>query len=125
MTKKEQIVPLGHRLLIKPDEVKEEVSEGGIVLTNETIKADEQAVVRGTVLAIGTTCWKDLGNRQIVIVKDKVTEVISDGDPWCKVGDRVYFQRYSGMRIPNELGKYRADVLLLGDQDVTALSIEE
>lgn len=121
----EVIVPLGHRLLIKPDEVKEEVTDGGIVLIDETIKADEQATVKGTVLAIGSTCWKDLGNRQIVIVKDNVTEVISDGKPWCKVGDKVYYQRYSGMRIPNELGKYRSDVLLLGDQDVTALSIEE
>ena len=76
------------------------------------------------VIAIGSTCWKDLGNRQIVIVKDNVTEVVSDGKPWCKIGDKVYYQRYSGMRIPNEMGKYRTDVLLLGDQDVTALSIE-
>jgi len=120
----EKIIPLGHRLLIKPQEVKEQRTEGGIVLVDETVKADERAQVKGVVIAIGATCWKDLGNRQLIFVKEKVTQIVSDGVPWCKVGDTVYFQRYSGMRIPDDFGNYRKDVLLLGDQDVTALSLE-
>ena len=101
--------PLGHRVLIKPDFV-EEKSKGGIILAQDTVKQEQGAQVIGTVLDIGSTCWADS----------------ADGEPWCKVGDRVIFAKYSGMKIWNPVeGKYREDILIVNDLDICGLVTEE
>ena len=125
LKKPQTLKPLGHRLLVRPLKVKEETSKGGIILNDATVKADQLAQVSGEVIDVGDTCWKDLGNETISFTKDGVTHTKDVGKPWCKVGDIVYYQRYSGMRIPDEDGTFREDVLLLGDQDITALVIKE
>lgn len=103
------IAPLGHRVLLKPDVV-EEKSKGGIILHNELTKQEQQAQVVGTVLAIGPTCWADTPT----------------GEPWCKVGDRIVFAKYSGLRLWNPAeGKYRDDLVLINDLDVCGLVTEE
>lgn len=96
------IRPAGHRILIEPEKV-EGVSKGGIVIPKEVNKEEQKAQVIGLVLDIGPTAYAD------------------QDTPWCKVGDRVLYQRYSGMRIPDENGKLRDDRLLLNDLDVTAV----
>ena len=103
------ILPLGHRVLIKPDNV-EGTSKGGIILPEELKKQEQGAQVVGTVLAIGETCWMDTPS----------------GEPWCQEGDRVVFAKYSGMKIWNPVeGKYREDLLIVNDLDITALITEE
>lgn len=99
-------IPVGHRVLIKPDAV-EEVSKGGIIVTTESTKRLEQsAQVIGTVVDLG---------------KEAFFEYVEKGfEPWCKVGDRVTYQKYSGMKLPN-----LPDVLLLNDMDITGVVIEE
>ena len=100
--------PLGHRVLIKPDDV-EAKSKGGIILPDDLTKQERGAQVVGTVMDIGETCWAD-----------------TPGDPWCQVGDRVIFAKYSGMKIWNPVdGKYRDDLLIVNDLDITALITEE
>lgn len=104
-----KVIPLGHRVLVKPDFV-EEKSKGGIILAQDTVKQEQGAQVIGTVLDIGTTCWIDSG----------------DGTPWCKIGDRVVFAKYSGMKIWNPVeGKYRDDILIVNDLDICGLVAEE
>lgn len=101
--------PLGHRVLIKPDEV-DSKSKGGIYLPDELTKQERGAQVIGTVLDIGSTCWTDT----------------PDGVAWCKVGDRVVFAKYSGMKIWNPIeGKYRDDILIVNDLDICGLVTEE
>lgn len=101
------VEPLGHRVLIKPDFV-EEKSKGGIILAHETVKQEQGAQVIGTVLAVGTTCWAEFD------------------EPWCKVGDRVIFAKYSGMKIWNPVeGKYREDILIVNDLDICGRVTEE
>lgn len=101
-----QIVPVGHRVLIKPDEV-EEVTPGGIVIPKPHLEKEKLAQAIGTVVAVGLDCWK---------------EFIS---PWAKVGDKVVYQRYAGMRIPDGKGGFVEDAILLNDLDVTGIILED
>lgn len=99
-----KVRPIGHRVLIKPDKV-EEVSKGGIIIAKPAIDKEQLGQVTGIVLAIGEDCWREY---------DK---------PWCQVGDRVLYQRYAGMRVPdNECeGGFRSDMVLLNDLDITGV----
>lgn len=96
------IAPVGHRVLVKPLPL-EKQSKGGIILTTDDRK--EKAQVRGTVVAIGPNAWK----------------AFDDGEPWCKVGDEVWFAQYGGylVRDPETDEEYR----LLNDEDVCAVRV--
>jgi len=90
----------GRRLLIKADAV-EKVSEGGIILNvNEKMERAGQNI--GTVVSIGHLCWADF----------------EDGQPWCKVGDRVYFSRYAGRFLADPYTK--EEYMIMNDEDVLA-----
>lgn len=88
------LVVKGHRLLIKPDAVKERMNEQvpdelrkkgfEIGMTKEQEQREEVASRIGTVIGIGNTAWCSFDK------KDPAWE------PWCKVGDRVTFARYAG-----------------------------
>ena len=99
------VKPVGHRVLIKPEKVAE-VSKGGIVIARPAIEKEQLAQVMGVVLAVGEDCWQEY----------KL--------PWCKVGDRVLYQRYAGMRVPDGRGGFRDDMVLLNDLDITAIAEE-
>ena len=92
------INPAGHRILIKPQEVKK-VSAGGIILSTESSGEREQmANTTGVVIAMGDTCYD---NRPT---------------PWCKVGDKVIFAKYAGLLYKGKDGKnYR----MVNDKDIT------
>jgi chaperonin GroES len=95
-------IPLGHRLLVLPDPV-EEKTASGIVLARETTGRDEMAQVRGTLVAVGTGCWKD------------TTE-----PNWAEPGDRIVFGKYAGlMWVGNDGKKYR----ILNDLDIVGREI--
>lgn len=93
------ITPLGHRLLIKPIEI-EEKTEGGIWKPQQTTEMERAGVDKGTVVAIGTTCWLDPS---------------FGGKPWCKVGDKVVWARYAGKPVKDADG---TEYHLLNDEDV-------
>lgn len=88
------LVVKGHRLLIKPDAVKEKFNENvpaelkkvgfQIELTKEQEQREEVASRTGTVIGIGNTAWHAFDKNS------------PDWKPWCKVGDRVTFARYAG-----------------------------
>lgn len=96
------IVPVGHRVLVKPLPL-EKQSKGGIILSHDERK--EKAQVRGTVVSIGPTAWKAFDN----------------GEPWAAVGDEVWFAQYGGylVRDPETDEEYR----LLNDEDVCAVRV--
>lgn len=114
MTRK--YIPCGHRVLVKPDSLFEVDSrfkkaiEAKILLPRqEQFLREEAAVEVGTVLGLGITAFKDFGD-----------------DPWCKVGDKVYFARYSGKRLPDpeNVDDVTKWILILNDEDVIAI-VEE
>lgn len=101
-----QIAPVGHRVLIRPEKV-EEVSRGGIVIAKPHVEKEQLAQVCGEVLATGADCWREYES------------------PWCKVGDKVLYQRYAGMRVPDGKGGFRDDMVLLNDLDITGIVLED
>ena len=92
------INPVGWRVLIKPQEVRE-VSEGGIILTTEVTKDREQmGNTTGVVVAMGSQCYAD------------------EPAPWCAIGDKVIFAKYAGLLYLGKDGfKYR----MINDKDIT------
>lgn len=108
---------VGHRVLIKPDPVEERTGSGIWIHTPETAKLEEAAQVRGTVVAIGPTAWHAFdrynpdGTRNTSWVE------------WCKVGDKVYYAKYSVKRITDtETGE---EYVIANDQDIVAIDIPE
>lgn len=93
------IIPLLHRVLVKPDKV-EEVSKGGIILSVDT-KREQAAAEKGTVISIGPTAFKDYGGDENTL----------------KPGDRVAYAKYAGKTIKEEDIEY----ILLNDEDITAI----
>ena len=99
--------PLGHRVLVKQEKLEEvddvfaRAHKAGIIWSDEHTKREQAAVDKGTVVAIGSTAWKDFG-----------------GDPWCAVGDNVYFARHAGrfLKDPNTGEEFT----ILNDEDIIA-----
>lgn len=91
------IVPAGHRVLIRPDEISEKTS-GGIILAQTTKDREQQATMRGVVVEVGENAWK----------------AFDDGKPWAKVGDKVVFRKYAGEKVPEGDNEYR----VVNDEDI-------
>ena len=95
------IVPCGHRVLVKIDEVAE-TSKGGIIIAKTIADKQEEAGIFGTIVAIGETAWKDFGGRA-----------------WAVIGDRVMIAKYGGFiaQEPDTTDKFR----ILNDEDIVAV----
>jgi len=98
------IYPVGHRVLVLPEQV-EEKSEGGIILHHGTnLAREEMAQIKATVVALGTTAYAD------------------QPSAWCKEKDRVVIGKYSGLLYDGFDGKkYR----IINDLDVVAVIEKE
>jgi len=94
------VYPVGHRVLILPDQVEEKTAAGIILHTASQQSREEMAQINGVVVALGTTAYAD------------------QTSPWCKVGDRVIIGKYSGLIYDGEDDKkYR----VINDLDVVAV----
>lgn len=108
------INPVGFRVIVKPDKL-EEVNKaivgdtlakiGFEIKTEGDKKRIEGGVAIGTLVAVGKTAWK----------------AYDDGEPWAKVGDRVYFVKHGGTLIEDPATK--EEFRLLNDEDITAVLI--
>lgn len=98
------IHPVGPRILVQPEEI-ETKSEGGIILnTATTEKMEGLAQTFGVVIELGDTCYND------------------QPAPWCNVGDRITFAKYSGLMNTGKDGKkYR----VISDLDVVSIIDKE
>lgn len=94
------IHPVGWRILVKPREIAK-VSKGGILLTTEMTQEREQlGNTTGIVVEMGNDCYSSM----------------EDKTPWCKVGDKVIFAKYSGLMYTGKDGEqYR----VINDSDIT------
>jgi chaperonin GroES len=91
------IIPLLHRILLKPDPV-EEISAGGIVLPKDLLEKERKATEYATVVAIGDTAFV----------------AFSPPSPPLAVGDRVVIARYSGKEIEEDGNRY----IVINDEDI-------
>ena len=98
------IAPTGYRVLIEPDEVPEEITPSGIVIPKTEQEKYQQAQPTGVIRAIGPDAWTD------------------HDEAWAAVGDRVAFDKYTGMTINGEDG---TECRLINDTQVLALVSEK
>ena len=99
------IVPLGHRLLVKPEKIEDidpafaAARRAGLIIESDERKREQAAVDRGVVISMGDTVFIDFG-----------------GKPWCQVGDKIAYTRYGGKLIkdPDDNQEY----IILNDEDV-------
>jgi len=100
------IIPVGHRILVRPDKV-EKQTKGGIYIPEEARDKEQRATNVGVVLAIGPLAWKDFAKP----------------DAWAEVGDTVIFKAHAGMRVKNEESD-EDFLLLMNDAEVAAVRKE-
>ncbi len=99
---KSGIKPLGNKVLVLPDQIRDKTAAGVIVIPESQRAREEMAQIEGVVVEIGKTAWKDHG----------------DGSPWCKPGDRIHFAKYAGVFVKGDDGNtYR----VINDEDVVSL----
>jgi chaperonin GroES len=92
------IHPQGDRVLVEVEEI-EETTAGGIVIPMTEKERHEMAQIAGVLAAVGNDAWSDY--RQ----------------PFALVGERVLYQRHSGIQLTGKDGKlYR----LVNDTDIIA-----
>ena len=101
MKNKSGITPVGHRVLVLPEQVETTTSSGIIVTLDE--KREALAQMYGVVVAMGDSCYRDQSSQ------------------WCKEGDRVSFAKYSGLVYKGIDGK---DYRCINDLDIVSL-VEE
>lgn len=92
------LVPVLHRIIVKPEDVETKTSSGIILAINE--KAERKAVEKGKVVSIGDTAFKDF--------KAEVIPVI---------GDTIYFAKYAGKEIQDN----GEPLIVLNDEDVICI----
>lgn len=100
MVNESGILPVGHRVLVLPEQL-EETTEAGIILRTASQQSrEEMAQINGVVISLGTTAYND------------------QTEPWCKAGDKVIIGKYSGLIYDGKDGKkYR----VINDLDVVAV----
>lgn len=93
---------VGHRVLIKPHLQSEETEWGFKLDVGDTFHRERGATQIGTIVGIGPNAWLDF----------------KPGTPWAKVGDVVYYAKYSGKEVEagNE-DKY----IIINDEDVQCI----
>lgn len=99
-TNESGITPVGHRILILPEQIETKTSSGIIVTSAATEKMEEMAQTFGVVIAMGETCYND------------------QPSAWCKVGDRVSFAKYSGLL---NTGKDEKKYRIVNDLDIVSI----
>ena len=97
MSETQKIQPLGKRVLVQPDEV-EQVTAGGLVLPPSA--SDDKRPATGKIITLG-------------IGKEDDKDIKFD----VKVGDKIYFKKYSPEEIEIDGKKY----LLLDTDDILAI----
>jgi co-chaperonin GroES (HSP10) len=108
------IIPVGHRIVVKQEKLEEvdptykKATQAGILIADTLDKRREQlGLDKGTVVAIGPGAFVEFNNNQ------GLTE------PWCNVGDRIAFAKYSGKNVedPDNNEVY----MVLNDEDVVCI----
>lgn len=100
--------PVGHRLLVKPDDVNDRLQHDlgngkklQIVVEDKNVEKSKE--VFGTLVAVGPDAWKAFG-------KD------FNGAPWAKVGDRVTFSQHAGRYLTDP--ESDEQLLIMNDEDI-------
>lgn len=95
------LIPLGHTILVKPDEIETKTKSGIVLVIDE--KLEKAGQMLGTLVAIGDQAYKAFSSD-------------FTGEPWALPGDRVLFSRYAGKNVVDpETGE---NYLIMNDDDL-------
>ncbi|MBL4591182.1 MAG: hypothetical protein JKY96_04415 [Phycisphaerales bacterium] len=96
---------IGHRVLIEPKHHTEEIGDGALkgfkMNIGEDWKRDRASTVIGVIKSIGKNAWMGF----------------DDGSPWAKVGDTVYYAKYSGKIVEDDDHTY----IIVNDEDIQCI----
>jgi len=98
------IIPVGDKILVKPDPVETKTKSGIIMAVDE--RREQAASVTGTVIALGEVAFKEF-------VGGAFKQIYA---PLAKVGDRIQYRRYTGVAVVDE--ETGEEFLLMNDNDV-------
>lgn len=107
------LIPAGHRVLVKPDDIEETdevfkaAKSAGLQIVHENEKVVKASQTYGTLVAIGKNAWKSF----------------DDGEAWAEVGDRVSYSRYGGYFVEDPSTGER--LVLMNDDDITCIVLED
>lgn len=118
---KSGISPAGDRVLVLPDPIKDNESTK-IELPDWVKNKYEQAQATGTLVAVGPDAFSHVTERVYHIHGDDRKELVEErvrgySEPFARVGDRIAFAQYTGLRVTGEDGE---SYLILNDEDITA-----
>ncbi len=94
--------PVEFKVLVRQHKV-EEVSKGGIVIPDIVRDREQAAAVEGEIIAVSP----------LAFTYEKWPDELKP-----KVGDRVFFAKYAGMKVKGRDGE---EYLILNDKDVAAV----
>lgn len=108
------IIPCGHRVVVKQEKLEDvdpaykKAAKVGIVIADTDDKKREQAGLdKGIVISIGPGAFVEFNRNQDL------------SGPWCAVGDKVAFAKYSGKTVvdPDDQESY----MVLNDEDIVCV----
>jgi co-chaperonin GroES (HSP10) len=108
------LIPCGHRVVVKQEKLEDsdptyrKAAKLGIMIADTDEKKREQAGFdKGIVISIGPGAFVEFNRNQNL---DR---------PWCKVGDKVAFAKYSGKTVvdPDDHETY----MVINDEDVVCI----
>lgn len=117
------IWPAGDRVLVKADPIDEEGEDERKIFIPDNVKLKyQQAQATGTLVAVGPDAFSHITERTYVVHDGGREELIEKkvrgySEPFAKVGDRVAFAKFSGMRVK---GEDKQEYIILNDEDITA-----
>lgn len=103
--------PAGWRILVEPVEVQRQTA-GGILLAEESVKAQEYLRYVGKVVDMGELAYMDPKFRPHPNAK---------ATPWCKVGDFIAHGKYAGQEVIANVDGEQKRYRLLNDDEVLAV----
>jgi co-chaperonin GroES (HSP10) len=103
--------PTGWRILVEPIEVQRQTA-GGILLAEESVKAQEYLRYIGKVVEVGELSYRDPKFRP---------HPNAPHAPWCKVGDYIAHGKYAGQEVIANVEGQQKRYRLLNDDEVLAV----
>lgn len=100
--------PIEYKVIVKPDLIEEtdpmikRCKEAGLELPDSEKERDKQRQITGTLVAVGGRAFEEFG------------------DPMPKVGDKVYFAKYSGLILKSD---DKTEFRLMNDKDITGVLV--
>jgi len=103
---------VGHRLLVKPDAVEDQIDLPGglkgtgfaVVKPTDLARREEAGTQVGTVIQVGPTAFRAFDGSD------------PNWRPWCKPGDRIIFARYAGKFVEDPDTKEK--FFVINDEDM-------